>query len=133
MKLHFVGFFLSAALMSLLFVGCGSEGETFQGTVTMDGTPLDRAGVQLYPKDNGAKGIHYGTADAQGAYKITEDSINPITPGDYYVVVDKVPTEMGGKSVVPEVYRDKESSPLTVTISSGSNQIPPIEISSNPK
>ncbi|MEW4451777.1 carboxypeptidase-like regulatory domain-containing protein [Bremerella sp. JC817] len=124
---------LLCASVALLLIGCGkAPSQTFTGKITLDGNPLAQAGIELLPKEGGATGVHYGTTDAEGRFTITEDDTNPITPGEYSVVVDKVPTEMGGKSEVPDPYRNKEKTPLSVTIADGSTDLAEIELSSKP-
>ncbi|WDI43252.1 hypothetical protein [Bremerella sp. P1] len=131
MKANVLGSLLCAAVMFVLLAGCTAESKTFTGSVTLDGNPLDSAGVKLVSKDSSARGEHFSTTDAAGKFTIQEDPNNPLSPGDYIVVVDKVPQEMGGKSVVPNQYRSTETTPITLTIAPESSEIPPITISSN--
>ncbi|MFN3148666.1 hypothetical protein [Bremerella sp.] len=130
MKANILGSLLCATVMLLLLVGCTAKDKTFTGKVTLDGSPLDSAGVKLVSKDSSARGEHYSTTDAAGNFTIQDDPNNPLKAGDYVVVVDKVPTEMGGKSVVPNDYRQAETSPITLTIFEENVAIPPIELTS---
>lgn len=130
MKANVLGSLLCATVVFLLLAGCTAKDKTFTGSVTLDGSPLDNAGVKLIPKESSARGEHYSTTDTGGKFTIQNDPNNPLTPGDYVVVVDKVPQEMGGKSVVPNAYRDAKSSPVNVTITEESSAIPAIELSS---
>ncbi|GAA4425789.1 carboxypeptidase-like regulatory domain-containing protein [Bremerella cremea] len=132
MKLAQVSALLCASV-ALLMIGCGkAPSQTYTGKVTLDGIPLEQAGIELRPKEGGATGVHYGTTNAEGLFTITEDDTNPITPGEYTVVVDKVPTEMGGKSEVPDLYRYKEKTPLSLTVADGSTDLAVVELSSKP-
>lgn len=130
MKANFLGSLFCATVMLLLLAGCSAENKAFSGTVTLDGNPLDNAGVKLISKNSAARGEHYSTTNATGKFVIQEDPNNPLMPGDYIVVVDKVPAEMGGKSIVPNQYSKVESTPITVTIAAENGTISPIELSS---
>lgn len=129
MKANVLGSLLCVAVMILLIAGCTAKEKTFTGSVTLDGSPLENAGVKLVSKDGSARGEHFSTTDAGGKFSIEDDPTNPLTPGDYVVVVDKVPQEMGGKSDVPDQYRKVKTTPLTLTIAPEEQTIPPIELS----
>ncbi|TWT31930.1 carboxypeptidase-like regulatory domain-containing protein [Blastopirellula retiformator] len=130
MKFKFAASLACVALVAVTVIGCGKT-KTFSGSVSMDGAPLASAGVQLIP-EGGGKGVHFSTTDEQGNFTIVEESANPLSAGEYVVVVDKAPTEMGGKSVVADIYRDQKKTPLKMTISDGSTKLPPIELSAHP-
>ncbi|MHC2067684.1 carboxypeptidase-like regulatory domain-containing protein [Bremerella sp. T1] len=121
---------LCALLVALLCVGCTSEAKVYSGTVSLDGNPLENAGVQLIANSSSARGEHYSTTDSSGKFTIASDPNNPITAGEYSVVVDKVPAEMGGQSIVPNQYRSQEKTPLKVSISADQTTIPAIELKS---
>jgi len=128
MKANILGSLICATVVCLLLVGCSSENKTFTGTVTLDGSPLDNAGIKLVSKDGTSRGEHFSTTDGAGNFTIQNDPNNPLTPGEYVIAVDKVPAEMGGKSVVPNQYRQFDTSPVTLTIAAESMEIPPIEL-----
>lgn len=128
MKSNVLGSLLCAIVVSLVFAGCSAEKKVYNGSVTLDGNPLDNAGVKLVSKDSSARGEHFSTTDGSGKFVIQDDPNNPLTPGDYVVVVDKVPEEMGGKSIVPDEYRKATSSPINLTIPAVDEDVSPIEI-----
>ena len=130
MKAVFCRPLLCAVVLALFLTGCGSESRTYNGVVLLDDAPLPNAGVQLISKANSK--VHYGTTNAEGKFTIVENDDLKVDPGEYVVVVDKVPTEMGGKSEVPGVYRKEDSSTLKVTISGDSASIPAIKLKSKP-
>jgi len=100
----------------VLMAGCGGQSYSASGKVTLNGQPLDGAGVTFFATDPAQQSVHSTTASASGEFTIEGDENNPLTPGEYIVVVDKPAAEMGGKSVVPKNYTTKELSPLRATI-----------------
>jgi len=112
-----------------------------EGTVTWNGTPVDKATVTFYPQHpNGRGGV--GMTDANGKFKTTTLHVNDgIEPGEYIVTVTKMTTVRGGneppntagnlddrsavraapdRSVdtyhIPQVYSDKNTSGLTAVV-----------------
>jgi hypothetical protein len=83
-------------LLSVLFVGCASEGSDLQktykatGTVTLNGKPVEGATVTFYPV-NGL-GSSVGVTDSSGKYSLTTFRSNDgAVPGQYKVSIVKVP------------------------------------------
>ncbi len=125
---HLLAF--NAVLVCLAITGCGSSSST-SGVVTLDDAPLAGGGVTLFSTGSGAERVHAGAINEQGAFTIQENQDTPILPGEYIVVVNKPPAEMGGESVVPKIYRDKKTSPLRVTIDAANQPVPPIKLKSS--
>lgn len=121
------GIILSASLFA---IGCGGTTHTASGKVTLDGKPLSNGGVTLVSADPNEVAIHSGTTNESGNFSIQENQSTPIKPGEYIVVVDKVPQEMDGVSIVPEIYRSQTTSPLRATISGESTVLPKIQLKS---
>lgn len=130
MKAVFCRPLLCAVVVATFLVGCGGSSREFNGVVLRDDAPLQNAGVKLISQTDGK--VLYGTTDSEGKFTIVETGGQAVEPGEYLVVVDKVPAEMGGKSEVPKVYRQEETSTLKVTIGSDNTLIPPIELKSKP-
>jgi hypothetical protein len=64
--------FLLAATLSVL--GCGGSGPKFvevQGTLTVNGKPLEKIQVEFWPEGEGPRSI--GLTDAQGNFTLTSD------------------------------------------------------------
>ena len=61
-----------------------------QGTVTLDGTPVERATITFYPLD-GQKPAN-ATTDANGNYELTSfNAGDGATPGSFGVAIQKFP------------------------------------------
>jgi len=120
---------LSFALASSLLAGCGSGGTRVEGTVTLDGAPVDGGSISFHPE--GGEGKPGGTEIKAGKYAIEGDK--GLAPGKYKVVIlwqKKTGKEVPNKSdpgttmdetkqVIPMRYNSK--SELTADIKSGTN------------
>ena len=139
--------FVSLMLGLLLATGCSGGGVSTQvsGQILLDGQPLSGAQVQLLPKGSDVPGMHSGSTDDQGQFTILEDgsSNNPIQPGVYVVLVSKMglkgdfaKSPGGGMDatyeVVPPLYRDRASTPLTIDVQSATTIAPPFDLKSTP-
>ena len=82
-------------LMSLLFTGChsGLRTEYVEGTVTLDGKPVEGALVTFIPASGGTARVAAGTTDVRGRYTLTTaEGGRPgrgTTEGDYQVTIAK--------------------------------------------
>ncbi len=99
---NFNGFrFSSAVLACVLMAGCGEapagRGVPVEGTVTMDGKPLDGATI-TFMNDTFAG---FGRTDANGKYRLVQGAL----PGVNKVVVSKLPPG----AVDPTVVLDPEN------------------------
>jgi hypothetical protein len=80
---------LVVGLLAVTTLGCGSRLTKVRGVVTLDGKPLDRAGVQFLPiggKGQPANGI----TENDGSFHV--DTLAPddgAWPGEYKVVISK--------------------------------------------
>ena len=85
-------FLASFSIMAV--VGCGGSKwpPTYKssGTVTLDGTPVERATITFYPLD-GQKPAN-ATTDANGNYELTSfNAGDGATPGSFGVAIQKFP------------------------------------------
>ena len=106
--------------------------------VTLDGTPLEGAGINLIPKDE--KGVRaFGMTDATGKCLVQTllGETSGTVAGEYAVTVSKniskptgkkikgpndVMTDvMEGEEILPPLYNDPQKTPFTVTVKSGKN------------
>ena len=130
------------------FAGCGGSGNQSEvtGKVLLDGQPLGGAQLQLLPKADVTLGMHSGSTDATGAFTIVEaaSSNTPIRPGSYVVLVSKFSVKgnaanlpaggMGGMAnEVPDLYLDRNTTPLTIEIQSAKTTLPPFELTTAPR
>lgn len=88
--------------------------------------------VALNPGD-GATGIpSTGIVQADGSFKINTGSADGAPPGEYVVLVQWFKPQgsgnEGGPNIIPKTYSDPSKSPVKVTVTQGSNQLPPITI-----
>ena len=92
---------------------------TVNGTVTLDGGPVDRAIITFHPTDpNGA--VATGLTNAQGQFSLRT------SPGDYKVCVSKQrdsDTPNVTIELLPEMYVQPAVTPLQVTVMRGRNTI----------
>jgi hypothetical protein len=115
------------ALLLGMTAGCWSSRPVVEGTVTLDGEPIEKGTIELLPSDG--KGPTAGCGIEAGKYRM------PAAPGSRQVVIrasrkdGQMPDPMSPGSgamvdryvsYVPEKYNDKTE--LTVTIKPGLNQ-----------
>lgn len=133
------------ALLALGFAGCNGETGYVEGTVTLDGQPIDQATVTFYPEEGRAS---LGRTDSAGKYKLLyTSSLDGAVIGEHKVTIStKVDAEVEygdsdyendeqGKvkdvnlvtkarnESMPLKYRDRKKTVLTATVTSGSNTI----------
>jgi len=112
--------FVVGAFGLLLLKGCGGSGMVpVRGVLTFDGAPLEQASLAFLPDGEGEPA--HSMTRAGGAFELDTHDQRGAKPGKYRVTVTKL--EFGGmktpeppRSVVPEIYRSKESTPLLVTL-----------------
>jgi hypothetical protein len=118
---------VSLALLCLSMAGCGSSKPIMEGTVALDGVPIEKGTIMLMPIDG--KGQTAGCGIEAGKYRMQA------SPGPRQVLIEAnkkdgtMPDPMSpgsGKMIdryvnyVPEKYNEK--SELTVTIKPGLNK-----------
>ena len=127
---------LSVAMMCglVVLVGCGQSGISIQGTISLNGQPLESAEIQFFPIDS-ATGEHIGTVVSNGAFEV--EPSQRIKEGEYQVQIrafrstgKKIWDGMGdgeNKTMVddfqqysPSIYND--ASKLTVVLQQGKNE-----------
>ena len=141
------------------FVGCGGSKwpKTYKssGTVTLDGTPVERATITFYPLD-GQKPAN-ATTDANGAFELTSfNAGDGATPGSFAVAIQKFPaieieavpggvpfdesnntdegpapgSEKDAESELPEKYGNREESGLSATVATDGENVFNFELTS---
>lgn len=118
---------VAAVVASVAFVGCGGDkGPVLypvSGTVTVDGQPLEKAGVAFQPDESKGNTLGLfpaGTTDASGKYELMTAAKNGAPAGHYKVVVIPYsPPPTGG--AVPKAaaipFDKKFSNPRTTDLS----------------
>jgi hypothetical protein len=113
--------------------GCSQRAEV-GGTVTLDGRPLGGGVVTFCPAADGPSG--YAAIGSDGRYAVQVGSRAGLPPGDYVVTVAaNVPPAEGSQPgpgqfsdgitplATPQIYADREQSPLRATLVSGSQEL----------
>lgn len=111
------------ALGLTFLIGCRPPETTVSGVVTLDGSPLERAGLLFFPVAGNARTGHAIT-DASGRYAAT------LAPIPHSVIISLYKYE-GKESrgephavqVVPPAYSDHERPTLSVTPQAGCNTV----------
>lgn len=132
--------------LCLPHLGCGESGvpadaATVQGVVTYNGEPVSDATVTFRSDDNRSA---VGKTDAQGQYKLSSPQIpGGAAPGSYKITVTKreqlqtesiteehpdygkpMPAAPEPKHLLPQKYRQPNTSGLEATIEQGVNEVP---------
>ena len=149
--------FACVAFVMLCVFGCqpspkgsGLNTQFVEGFVTLDGTPLGGVSLTFIPKTEGSGENAGGMSDSGGRYTLSSLNGAPgkgALEGEYVIVASKTesvdlakPTisPVSGdtitsetRSVLHEIYRDRQKTPLTATVVSGKNKIN-IELESKP-
>ena len=135
---------LTLLLSLATFVGCGGSNKNpygavyLEGTVTLDGSPMEGISVTLVPRDGDLSAG--GITDAAGKFTVTTGGSAAGTgakPGEYDVTFYKV--ELTGQGLSYEEYQKQfgDKQPETVYLvpkkyeSAKTSEIPPITVSSN--
>ena len=125
---------LTLVLSAVFLCGCRDDGPRVvpvAGLVTLDGKPVDAAGVLFSPKSPGPSAS--GTTNAQGRFQLKTGKLAGAVVGEYAVVITKsesvgVSAEEGDVSGMlgpgwklvnhlPEVYGNPRESGLIATVS----------------
>ncbi len=140
-------FLVGAAAFLLTGAGCGGGPGVgrITGTVTLDGEPLADAIIQFWHRTDRKLGTLGNHTSTDGSFDVTPEPSAKVVakPGEYVVTVSKfvdtksdavvklgegalMPLALIGqegrlKSLVPERYQDKTTSPLSVRIQKGNN------------
>lgn len=132
-----------AVIASLPYAGCGPSRPAtvrVEGTVTLDGQPVEGAAVQFIPASGSPA---HGLTDAAGRFTLTTfDDGDGAMPGQHRITVQKnkvtgaaadehgletgVPTSPPAiEWLIPEKYSQPDTSGLTAEVQRG---LPPIEL-----
>lgn len=127
-----------ALLLALLAAGCGGGPEfaEVQGTVKVNGRPVDKIQVEFWPTVSGPRSI--GVTDAEGRFTLTADTGKPgAVVGTHKVVLrdvgimgdkflgragESIDMTKGKPSRIPTAYADSTKTTMEKTVVSGKNQ-----------
>lgn len=122
-----------------LMVSCGGTYDSnVTGTVTLDGTLLQRGTVSFKPKQSGP--TSYGLIAEDGSYELKTGLEIGLPAGEYVAVVvanePSISKEEGmlptpGKPITPPWYRSANTSGLDCSVEPGNNEIN-LELSTEP-
>lgn len=111
-------------------VGCSKYDASVRGSVSLDGTPLERGTVKYASTSDGPSA--YGQVDSSGNYRLKTGREKGLPPGEYSVTVvarEAVTDWNGegppppGKAIVPPWYRTPQHSSLKFNVGPGDNEI----------
>jgi hypothetical protein len=141
LRLAFGAAFLACGLCAIT-VGCSNHTHTpvypVHGQVLLNGKPLADAIVSFHPQNAGVQDV-FPTAhtDADGRFAMTSFEQGDGAPEGSYsislVCFRSRPVRNGeghADNVVPHRYANPESSKLTATVVSGTNDLPPLKLKS---
>lgn len=141
-----VSFARSSLLLGLLtLVGCGGDGVKtvpVEGTVMQNGKPLERVMVEFWPESEGTRS--FATTDEQGHFVLQTDDGKQegATIGSHKIVMkdlsvyqdrflgrgeENVNVSTGKKSRIAGAYSFPNSTPLTLVVESGKDNVFAIE------
>ena len=153
MLIHKPVYLCSLLFLGCLVLGCGKHDPNIHlidGLVTLDGSPVAGASVMFVPQTTEGTDAS-GVTDSDGKFRIQTlhgAAGGGTTIGEYRVVVIKIEalptgrttTESDGtvteimseRSVVPQVYGSRNTTPLVVNITQGKNTVN-LELESAPR
>lgn len=137
-----LGAVAAVVAMSLASAGCSHEPERLAtypatGTVTFKGKPTPGALVVLHPQQDLGKDVPRpnGYVDKDGRFVLTTFKSGDGAPaGKYKVTIEWNKLVVKGKdaepgpNVLPEKYAQPATTDVVVSIASGENQIPPLNL-----
>ncbi len=140
---------LTILLIYGTLLGCGDSGPRVvpvAGTVTLDGEPVDGAGVLFSPRTQGPSAS--ATTDQEGRFRLKTGDLDGAVVGQYGVIITKSESvgvvaeegEVSGKlgpgwdliNYLPEVYGNPQESGLEATVTEENNDFA-FELKSNAK
>ena len=138
---------------SLVVLGCGPKNPIdsyyVKGVVKMDGEVQPDVKIMFRPNDTEGGEAASGTTDAKGGYTLTSSNGwvgSGALAGDYTVTVSRMKVtklppekvnpidgrEYSYEELLPNVYQDKENSPLQVTVERKRVNVINLNLSKNP-
>lgn len=118
------GYLSGQIVLFVLLCGCGSKLPTVEGTVTLDGIPLENAKVVFQAPD---RPMAVATTNASGRYDVMTGSQRGIAAGSYKIAISAYETQDAGNESpipilsTPKRYNSAATSGLSVEISEGHN------------
>jgi hypothetical protein len=119
---------------AMVACGCSKHAAKVAGDVTLDGKPLTSGVVNFTPVSGGPSA--YGNVAADGRYTLQTGAEQSLIPGEYTVTVAANATadeaarmgiKVGREGIMPLLtpakYADVKTTPLKVTVKSGSQKI----------
>lgn len=114
-------------ILAAFLTGCGGALPTVEGTVTLDGQPLDKGFVSFVPVGSGTMGT--ATIQEGGYYAVKTGGQGGLTTGEYRVAITAYSTRPGRNEMeapqfalaTPAKYNDPQSSGFTVEVTPGQN------------
>lgn len=132
--------FCCLALTVIALTGCGDDGPKLHpvsGTVTLEGKPLEKAGVMFFPRGTTLGNACIGMTDANGKYTLKPEnrSGTGAPEGEFAVTISKMkdppptkpgesaPAETGLEETLSPKYWDSAQSILKAKVPAGGGSI----------
>ena len=127
-------------IVCLMATGCGRSPTVVTGTVTLDGQPLDQAGLEFHGSGTGGFTGH-AFSDANGRYRATvcTTPLVVVIRATKFVGFEKEPALPGGKpgkifeQVLPSRYSDRLKTELRITPVAGQTTVADFALTSELK
>jgi hypothetical protein len=124
---------LICPLLLCIVAGCGQNGATVTGVVTLDGKPLalasDARGTIVFQPVGGQGTTAQSLLDTTGHFRLATGASSNVAPGKYLVAISVVRlmprdegAEQGAKSVTPAKYASASTSGFEVNILPAENE-----------
>lgn len=139
---------LAAFTLFFSLTGCAEQRiESIKGIVLLDGQPTQDLRVILLPRTNLELDAYYSTTGEDGTFEIEVDSkIGPGEPGSFAVTIKSLTIPMQAASMpqwhdrihrlmevsrrFPRQYGSPKTTPLTIEVGTGVNELRPFELAS---
>ena len=137
---------LFSVLLLMVSAGCGNPPakvypatSPVSGSLLVDGVPAIRARIVFHPVAPGPDGKVHGpsaSTDDNGSFRLTTFSAyDGAPPGEYKVTivaewVDQKGVDVGVPDLLKGRYRDPKTTPLTITVKEGENDLEQFDLKS---
>ena len=131
---------LVVAMLCLACVGCGPPQTFLTGTVTFDGAPVEKAGIELHGTGRGGfTGVAFTDADGRYRARVAPSPLTAVIRAYRVVGKEKVPRVEGGpleddlEQYLPARYSDPGKSELRITPVAGKTTVADFALTSDKK
>lgn len=131
---------LISALLCLTYVGCGPPQTFVTGTVTFDGAPLEKAGIEFHGKGRGGfTGIAFTDADGRFRARVASSPLTVVIRAFRVVGKQNTPDFPNAElkdeveQYLPARYSDPQNTELRITPTAGKSTVADFALTSDRK